>query len=82
MQWISQSKTSHDSKIGQLFIKHKEMDYKIHIFIRKYSVFLGSAMDFTYMGEASYKESYGDKPMYILWELENKIPEEIYLDLL
>ena len=82
VQWISQSKTSHDSKIGQLFIKHKEMGYKIHIFIRKYSVFLGSAMDFTYMGEAFYKESSGDKPMYILWELENKIPEEIYLDLL
>ena len=39
-------------------------------------------MDFTYLGEANYYESYGDKPMFILWELENKIPDELYVDLI
>ena len=82
VQWISQNKTSHESPIGQLYKFHKEKGYKVHVFIRKYSVFLGSAMDFTYLGEANYYESYGDKPMFILWELENKIPDELYVDLI
>ena len=81
VQWISQNKTSHDSPIGELYVKHIEKGYKVHIFLRKYSVFLGKAMDFTYVGQGNYYSSHGDKPMYILWKLHNKIPEEFYLDL-
>lgn len=82
VQWISQNKTSHDSPIGELYVKHIEKGYKVHIFLRKYSVFLGKAMDFTYVGQGNYYSSHGDKPMYILWKLHNKIPEELYLDLI
>jgi hypothetical protein len=82
VQWISQNKTSHDSPIGELYVKHIEKGYKVHIFLRKYSVFLGKAMDFTYVGQGDYYSSHGDKPMYILWKLHNKIPEELYLDLI
>ena len=82
VQWISQNKTSHDSPIGKLYLNHKEEGYRVHLFLRKYPVFLGSAMNFTYMGQVDYYESHGDKPMYILWKLHNKIPDEIYVDLI
>ncbi len=81
IKWISQNKTSHKSPIGQLYLKHKEMGYKVHLFIRKYSTFGSSAMNFKYLGQVDYHSSYGDKPMYIMWKLQNKMPEEIYLDL-
>lgn len=81
VQWISQNKTSHSSPIGQLYLNHKKMGYKVHLFIRKYSTFGVSAMDFTYLGEVNYHSSHGDKPMYILWKLQKKIPEVTYLDL-
>lgn len=80
VQWISQNKTSHDSPIGKLYVNHKEEGYTVHVFIRKYSVFLGKAMDFVYLGKSDYFNSHGDKPMYILWKLHNKIPNELYLD--
>lgn len=81
IQWISQNKTSHASPIGQLYLNHKEMGYKVHLFIRKYSTFGSSAMNFIYLGQVDYHSSHGDKPMYIMWKLQNKMPEELYLDL-
>lgn len=81
VQWISQNKTSQDSPIGKLYRFHKEKGYIVHLFIRKYSTFLGSAMNFNYMGQVDYYSSHGDRPMYILWKLRDKIPNEIYVDL-
>lgn len=82
VQWISQNKTSHDSPIGKMYVNHKTEGYRVHLFLRKYSTFLGSAMNFIYMGQVDYYNSHGDKPMYILWKLHNKIPDEIYVDLI
>lgn len=79
IQWISQSKTSHNSPIGKLFINHKEENYFVHIFVRKYSNFNGNTMQFTYLGEADYYSSHGDKPIYLKWKLKNKIPDYLFL---
>ena len=81
VQWISQSKTSHDSKIGQMYLNHEKMEMKVHIFIRKDPVLEnGAASAFTYLGESDYHSSHGDKPMYILWKLRNKIPDHLFID--
>lgn len=81
VQWISQSKTSHESKVGQMYLKHKELNMKVHIFIRKDPVLEnGAACPFTYLGEADYYSSHGDKPMYMLWKLHNIIPNNIFID--
>lgn len=81
VQWISQSKTRHDSKIGQMYVKHKEMNMKVHIFIRKEPVLEnGTAAPFTYLGESEYFSSHGDKPMYMLWKLHYPVPNELFID--
>jgi superfamily II DNA or RNA helicase/HKD family nuclease len=81
VQWISQSKTKHESKIGQMYVEHKNLNMKVHIFIRKDPVLEnGSAAPFTYLGEADYHSSHGDKPMYILWKLKYPVPNELFID--
>ncbi|MCP1225573.1 DUF3427 domain-containing protein [Sebaldella sp. S0638] len=81
VQWISQSKTSHDSKIGQMYVNHKDLSMKVHIFIRKEPVLeSGAASPFTYLGEAGYYSSHGDKPMYMLWKLDYPVPNELFID--
>ncbi len=82
IQWISQPKTFHQSSVGQMFIKHEEMGMKVHIFARKYAFINGNRTNpFIYLGRASYYRSFGDKPMTILWKLENSIPSPIMEEL-
>ena len=81
VQWISQNKTRHDSKIGQMYVNHKKLNMKVHIFIRKEPVLeSGAASPFTYLGEAEYYSSHGDKPMYMLWKLDYTVPNELFID--
>lgn len=78
IQWISQPKTFHSSNVGQMFIKHAEKGINVHIFARKNAFMDGNkTCPFIYLGNAFYYSSSGDKPMNILWKLENKIPPEI-----
>jgi len=81
VQWISQNKTSHSSKVGEMFVRHREQGKRVHIFIRRSREVQGVTRDFTYLGEADYHTSYGDKPMYIKWKLHKKVPDKIFLDL-
>lgn len=81
VQWISQNKTSHSSKVGEMFVKHKEMGMRVHLFIRRAREIQGITQDFIYLGEGDYHSSSGDKPMYIKWELHQKVPDKIFLDL-
>ncbi len=82
VQWISQPKTFHDSSVGQMFVRHKEKGMKVHIFARKYAFMNGNKTNpFIYLGKASYYKSFGDKPMKILWKLDNKISPEIMEEL-
>lgn len=75
IQWISQPKTYHESSVGQMFIRHKEKNIKVHIFARKYAFMNNSKTNpFIYLGKADYYKSYGDKPMTLLWKLEKEIP--------
>ncbi len=81
VQWISQNKTSHSSKVGEMFVMHREQGKRVHIFIRRTREVQGITRDFIYLGEADYHTSYGDKPMYIKWKLHKKVPDKIFLDL-
>ena len=82
IQWISQPKTAHTSSVGKMFINHKELGYNVHIFIRKFAFMDGNKTNpFIYLGKADYYKSFGDKPMRILWKLEEKIPQELIYEL-
>ena len=82
IQWISQPKTYHSSSVGQMFIKHREKNMKVHIFARKYAFMNGNKTNpFIYLGQADYYKSFGDKPMTILWKLRRKLPQELIQEL-
>ena len=82
IQWISQTKTYHSSSVGQMFIKHREKNMKVHIFARKYAFMNGNKTNpFIYLGQADYYRSFGDKPMTILWKLRRKLPQELIQEL-
>ena len=82
IQWISQPKTAHTSSVGKMFINHKKLGYNVHIFIRKFAFMDGNKTNpFIYLGKADYYKSFGDKPMRILWKLEEKIPQKLIYEL-
>ena len=82
IQWISQPKTYHSSSVGQMFIKHREKNMKVHIFARKYAFINGNKTNpFIYLGQADYYRSFGDKPMTILWKLRRKLPQKLIQEL-
>jgi len=70
-----------DLKVGEMFVEHEKQGMRVHLFIRKSRDIQGVTRDFTYLGEGDYLESHGDKPMYIKWKLQNKVPDKIFLDL-
>ena len=78
--WQSQNQTSHTSSVGQDYINHKKREIHIHLFVRKFTEMHGMTLPFTYLGEVDYQESHGDKPMNILWELHQTIPEDLFID--
>lgn len=82
VQWVSQNKTSHNSKIGEMFVYHKEQGFRVHIMIRKKREMINETRPFIYLGEADYYKSHGDKPMYIKWKLHNRIPNNLFLELI
>ena len=79
--WQSQNSTSHTSSRGQQYIEHRKLGINIHLFVRKYESMYGETLPFMYVGKIEYVRSHGDKPMNILWKLEQPLPEELFLDL-
>ena len=79
--WQSQNQTSHSSKVGQHYINHKQLDYRIHIFVRKQVKQYNITLPFMYLGQVYYVSSSGDKPMSIIWKLQHSVPLDIFEDL-
>ncbi len=80
--WQSQNKTSHTSAQGQEYVNHQELDFHVHLFVRKFSKMHGMTLPFMYLGELDYVSSHGDKPMTILWKLHQSVPDDLYHDLI
>ncbi|MCY7910238.1 DUF3427 domain-containing protein [Bacillus inaquosorum] len=80
--WQSQNQTSHDSPVGQNFINHRQKEYKIHLFVRKFSEMHDITLPFIYLGKVDYVSSNGDKPMNVIWKLHQPVPENLYVDLI
>ncbi len=72
--WQSQSTTSSTSNTGQRYIHHKEMGSKVVLFVREYKKEFGTTSPYYFLGQASYIEHSGDKPMSIKWRLKDEIP--------
>lgn len=75
--WQSQSTTSATSATGERYIKHKENDVQILLFVRADKKYKGIGAPYYFLGRGFYKEHQGSKPMSIIWELEEEIPASL-----
>lgn len=74
--WQSQSTTAADSPTGQRYIHHRERGSRVLLFVREFKTdrITGGAAPYTYLGEASYMQHEGYRPMNITWKLDRPIP--------
>jgi superfamily II DNA or RNA helicase/HKD family nuclease len=76
--WESQSNTSVESRTGQRYLHHRELDTNILIFARQHKLTdLGTA-PYLFLGPASYTSHTGDRPIAITWQLTHPMPTEVF----
>jgi len=75
LQWESQSTTSINSPTGQNLINIGNNQFKMHIFVRKYS-----KDKFYYLGTAKPIEHTGERPIRFKLKLDEQVPKNLYND--
>ena len=65
-----------ESPTGQRYIHHQEQGSNILLFVREFKKdnLTGGAAAYTYFGWANYVSHEGEKPINIVWKLEQPIP--------
>jgi hypothetical protein len=79
-QWESQSTTSSGSATGQRYIHHAARGSSVHLFVRETKEADGDlgVQPYLYAGPMTYVQHTGDRPMRILWKLDNPLPADIF----
>ena len=79
-QWESQSTTSEASVAGQRYIHHRQRGSTVHLFIRGTKEQDGDlgAPPYIYTGPVAYVSHTGDRPLRILWRLEDPLPADVF----
>ncbi|MCR5460859.1 MAG: DUF3427 domain-containing protein [Acetatifactor sp.] len=72
--WQSQNSTSDTSIVGKRYINHVAEGESILLFVREQKDGINGSVPFTLLGKANYVSHTGNKPMSIIWELEETIP--------
>lgn len=73
--WQSQNKTSDTSVVGLKYINHEKESINILLFVRENKNDQNKqTMPYTFLGQAKYVSHQDNKPMSIIWELDEKIP--------
>lgn len=77
--WQSQNSARPEKGKGLSYIKHKENNKKVLLFVReKANDENGNTMGYVFIGEAQFLESEGAKPMNIKWELNEPMPNYLW----
>jgi len=77
--WQSQNSSRPDIGRGLSYIKQKENNKRILLFIReKANDENGNTMGYVFIGEGNFKEYEDEKPMNIKWELNEPMPNYIW----
>lgn len=77
-QWQTPNNTSQDSDRGKNIIYNKDRNINLHIFVRKYREIDGKVQPYIYIGKADTIDFEGEKPITVLFKLQNKMPEGLY----
>ena len=79
--WQTQNSARPDLGKGLSYIKHKEQDKKILLFVReKAKNKFGNSLGYVFIGEGNLKDFKGSKPMSINWELNEPMPHYLWKD--
>ena len=77
--WQSQNSARPDIGKGLSYIQHQETDKKILLFVReKAKDEKGNTMGYVFIGEGTFKENEGEKPMSIKWKLNEPMPNYLW----
>ncbi|SHJ28469.1 Superfamily II DNA or RNA helicase [Clostridium amylolyticum] len=79
-QWQTPNNISQESHRGKNIIFNQERKINLHIFIRKYKQIDGKVQPYIYIGEGNTIKYHGEKPITVTMELENEVPNSIYLE--
>jgi superfamily II DNA or RNA helicase/HKD family nuclease len=75
--WESQSSTSVASKTGQRYLHHESRGTHVLLFVREAKLTeFGSGAPYLFLGEATYREHRGERPIAITWELRTPMPAD------
>ena len=79
-QWESQNATAEASKTGQRYINHQTMGTSVHLFIRESMATDGTlgTPPYLYAGSMNYVSHSGERPMRILWQLDQPLPADVF----
>ena len=76
IHWESQSATSAESKVGQRYIHHLERRTNVVLFARLRT----DDRAFWCLGPAAYLRHEGDRPIAFVWQLEHRLPGDLYAE--
>jgi superfamily II DNA or RNA helicase len=80
-EWVSQNRTTQDSKAGQSIINHEEQNAKVHLFVRKHKMHASRGAPFVYCGDVQFQSCVGDRPITVRWKLKeplNRAEKELF----
>ena len=75
--WQSQSMIADYTPTGQRYVNNDDENYIPLLFVRSYEKEKGQTAPYTYLGPVRYKRHEGNKPINIVWELEDPMPPKL-----
>ncbi len=79
-QWQTPNSTAQASGRGKNIIYNKERRINLHLFVRKYKEIDNKVQPYIYIGKGDTVEFQGEKPITVKLKLQNKIPENLYIE--
>ncbi|HEV8483775.1 MAG TPA: DUF3427 domain-containing protein, partial [Blastocatellia bacterium] len=77
-QWESQNQTKQGDKRGRSIRDHKDLGIDVHLFVRERPKLPGGkGAPFTYCGPVEFVSWEGEKPITVVWNLSEPIPEAL-----
>jgi hypothetical protein len=76
--WESQNTTSTDSPAGSRYLRHRVLGTYVVLFVRDAPHDELGAAPFLCLGQASYVEHRGERPIAITWRLHRPMPADTF----
>lgn len=77
--WESQSVQHQELATVQRYIRHREMNSEVLMFVREAKTDdIGATRPFTFLGPVDYVQHSGDRPVQFTWKLRRPMPEELF----